>query len=71
MDDVEIKKAGKEFFTYILKMKREFHHICETSKSREELEYRLGEHHDGHKWHSFICRCKNLLRWRSEKQTKL
>mgnify|MGYP003429570034 FL=1 len=65
----EIKRAGQEFFRYIFNQQREFQNIVSTHKSREELECRLGEHHDKHKWNMFIQQCKNLVRWRSEKKS--
>lgn len=68
-DKSELNKIGKEFFTYVLKQQREFRNIIKTRKSREELECRLGEHHDKHKWNMFIQQCKNLVRWRSEKKS--
>jgi len=68
-DKEEIKRAAQSFFGYLLQMQRSFQDIVSTSKSDEELMYRLAERTEKHKWHSFKCQCKNLVRWRSEKKS--
>lgn len=60
--------ASKEFWKYLIKLQRQFREAVQESKSDEEMMYRLQMNHAEHEWYSFICKCKNLVRWKNEKK---